>query len=138
MSTKAKTAVDTNAFADLGDALGSAAERFESGAADARESAKRAAGSAQRAAKVGLYNVAYGMSYGLVYATVFMTELLPKDSTFRRGLEEGADAAFEAQAAKEAEEVEEAVEEEVSAVAPKRPTKSKPAARSRKAGTKRG
>ena len=129
MSTKTKTAADTNAFADLGDALGSAADRFESGAADARESAKRAAGNAQRAVKVGVYNVAYGLSYGLVYSTVFLTELLPKDSTFRRGLEEGADAAFEAQSLKE-------VEDTVSTATPKQPTKSKPAVRSKKAGTK--
>lgn len=75
-----------------------AAERFEEGSANARQSAKNAAGSTQRVLKVGLYNAAYGVSYGVVFATVFLTELLPKDGILRRGLEEGADAAFDAQA----------------------------------------
>ena len=97
MTTKAKTAVDPNAFSALGDAFESAADRFEEGTANARKSAKQAAGTAQRVARIGVYNAAYGISYGFVYATVFLTELLPKENILRRGLEEGADAAFEAQ-----------------------------------------
>ena len=96
MSTKAQKAVETNPFASIGEALESAAERFEEGASNARESAKHAAGSAKKAIHTGLYNGSYGLSYGLVYATVFLTELLPKDNVIRRGLEEGADAAIEA------------------------------------------
>ena len=37
-----------------------------------------------------------GPRTGWVDGTVFLTELLPEDSTLRRGLEEGADAALEA------------------------------------------
>jgi len=98
MSTTAQKTAEANPFSSLGEALGSAAERFEEGASHARDSAKHDAGSTHRAVKVGLYNAAYGISYGLVFSTVYLTELLPKDSTIRRGLEEGADAAFEAQA----------------------------------------
>jgi hypothetical protein len=96
MSAKAQKATEANPFAAISEALESAAERFEEGASNARESAKHAAGSAKKAVSTGLYNGAYGVSYGVVYATVFLTELLPKDNVIRRGLEEGADAAFEA------------------------------------------
>ena len=84
MSTTAQKTAEANPFSSLGEALGSAAERFEEGASHARDSAKHAAGSTHRAVKVGLYNAAYGISYGLVFSTVYLTELLPKVSTIRR------------------------------------------------------
>ena len=97
MTTKAKTkTVETDAFSALGEALETAAVRVEEGAANARESAKQAAGSVRHAFRAGVYNTAYWTSYGVVYTTVFLTELLPEENILRRGLEDGADAALEA------------------------------------------
>jgi hypothetical protein len=112
MTTATKTTT-ANPFASLGEALETAAEHFEEGSANARQSAKNAAGTTQRIFKVGLYNTAYGLSYGLVFATVYLTEMLPKDGVLRRGLEEGADAAFEAQSKVKVKEEEEAEEVEI-------------------------
>lgn len=109
-ATKTQTPLETNAFSALGEALETAAERFEEGSSQARESAKKAAGTVKRAFGVGVYNTAYWVSYGAVFSSVFLTELLPENSTLRRGLEEGADAALEAHGKLvevEAEEVEE-------------------------------
>ena len=120
MTTKVKTkAVDADAFSALGEALETAAVRVEEGAANARESAKQAAGNVRRAITVGVYNTAYWTSYGVVYGTVFLTELLPEDSTLRRGLEEGADAALEARGKVHVSE------EEEEAPVPKRVAKAK-------------
>jgi hypothetical protein len=90
MTTKTEKAAETNAFSALGEALESAAEKFEEGSSVARQSAKNAAQATRKVFAGGVYNSAYWVSYGLVYSTVYLTELLPEDSSFRRGLEEGA------------------------------------------------
>jgi hypothetical protein len=90
MTTKTEKAAETNAFSALGEALESAAEKFEEGSSVARQSAKNAAQATRKVFAGGMYNTAYWVSYGLVYSTVYLTELLPEDSSFRRGLEEGA------------------------------------------------
>lgn len=90
MSTKTEKAADTDAFSALGEALGSAAERFGEGTQVARQSAKEAAKATRKAVAGGAYSTAYWISYGVVYSTVYLTELLPESSSFRRGLEEGA------------------------------------------------
>jgi hypothetical protein len=90
MTTKTEKAAETNAFSALGEALESAAEKFEEGSSVARQSAKNAAQATRKVFAGGVYNTAYWVSYGLVYSTVYLTELLPEDSSFRRGLEEGA------------------------------------------------
>ena len=110
MTTKTEKAAETNAFSALGDALESAAEKFEEGSAVARESAKAAAKTTRRFFADGVYNSAYWVSYGFVYSAVYLTELLPEDNSFRKGLEEGATAAqTKAHAGKEAKEEEASV-----------------------------
>jgi hypothetical protein len=96
MSTTKTQTVESNPFAAIGEVLETAASRFEEGTSNARENAKHAADSTKKAVTSGLYNGSFGLSYGIVFATVYVTELLPKDSVVRRGLEDGADAAFEA------------------------------------------
>jgi hypothetical protein len=104
MTTKTEKAAETNAFSALGDALESAAEKFEEGSAVARQSAKAAAKTTRRFFADGVYNSAYWVSYGFVYSAVYLTELLPEDNSIRRGLEEGATAAqTKAHAGKETE-----------------------------------
>jgi hypothetical protein len=90
MSTKTEKAADADAFSALGEALGSAAEKFEEGTHAARESAKEAARATRKVFAGGAYSTAYWISYGVVYSTVYLTELLPENSSFRRGLQEGA------------------------------------------------
>lgn len=90
MSTKTEKAADADAFSALGEALGSAAEKFGEGTQVARESAKEAARATRKAFAGGAYSTAYWISYGVVYSTVYLTELLPENSSFRRGLEKGA------------------------------------------------
>ena len=90
MTTKTEKAAETNAFSALGEALESAAEKFEEGTSVARQSAKEAAQATRKVFAGGVYNTAYWVSYGFVYSTVYLTELLPAESSFRRGLEEGA------------------------------------------------
>ena len=90
MTTKTEKAAETNAFSALGEALESAAEKFEEGSTVARESAKNAAQATRKVFAGGMYKTAYWVSYGFVYSTVYLTELLPEDNSFRRGLEEGA------------------------------------------------
>jgi hypothetical protein len=90
MTTKTEKAAETNAFSALGEALESAAEKFEEGSTVARESAKNAAQATRKVFAGGMYKTAYWVSYGFVYSTVYLTELLPEESSFRRGLEEGA------------------------------------------------
>ena len=122
MTTKTEKAAETNAFSALGEALESAAEKFEEGSSVARQSAKNAAQATRKVFAGGVYNTAYWVSYGLVYSTVYLTELLPEESSFRRGLEEGA---TDAQAKVHAEK------KTVSADPATSPAKAKPKARSR-------
>jgi hypothetical protein len=130
MTTKTEKAAETSAFSALGDALESAAEKFEEGSAVARESAKAAAKTTRRFFADGVYNSAYWVSYGFVYSAVYLTELLPEDNSFRKGLEEGATAAqTKAHAGKETKEV--------ASVPAERSSKSKPKARGRSATKQR-
>jgi hypothetical protein len=83
-------------FSMMADALESAADSFEQAAANAPESARRAARVTKRALGIGVFKAFYGIAYGLVYSGVFVTELLPEQSTVRRALTEGAEAAISA------------------------------------------
>ena len=87
--TSQKTA-ESGTFSSLGDALGTVVEKFEASSAHARESAKVVAQATSKAFAGGTYHIAYWISYGLVYSAVYLTELLPKSSSLRQGLEEGA------------------------------------------------
>jgi hypothetical protein len=90
MTTKTETAPETNVFSTLGDALESAAEKFEEGSAVAGQSVKEAAKVTGNLLVDGVYKAAYWTSYGFVFSGVYLIELLPETSSFRRGLEEGA------------------------------------------------
>ncbi len=90
MTTKTEKVAETNAFSALGDALETAAEKFEEGSAVARQSAKEAAKATRKVFAGGFYSTAYWVSYGFVYSTVYLTELLPEENSFRKGLEQGA------------------------------------------------
>jgi hypothetical protein len=90
MTTKTEKTAEANPYSALGDALESAAEKFEDGTAIATRSAKNAAKATRKVFAGGVYNSAYWISYGLVYSTVYLIELFPEDNSFRRGLEEGA------------------------------------------------
>jgi hypothetical protein len=104
MTTKTEKAAETNAFSALGDALETAAEKFEEGSAVARQSAKEAAKATRKVFAGGFYSTAYWVSYGFVYSTVYLTELLPEENSFRKGLEQGAaDAQTKAHSAKTGE-----------------------------------
>ena len=83
-------------FSMMADALESAADTFEQAAANAPESARRADRVTKRALGMGVFKAFYGISYGLVYSGVFITELFPEQSTVRRALTEGAEAAIDA------------------------------------------
>ena len=83
-------------FSMMADALESAADTFEQAAANAPDSARRAARVTKRALGMGVFKAFYGISYGLVYSGVFITELFPEQSTVRRALTEGAEAAIDA------------------------------------------
>jgi len=93
MTTSAHT---PKPFSMMADALESAADTFEQAAANAPESARRAARVTKRALGIGVFKAFYGIAYGLVYSGVFVTELLPEQSTVRRALTEGAEAAISA------------------------------------------
>jgi hypothetical protein len=90
MTTKTENAPETNVFSTLGDALESAAEKFEEGSAVAGQSLGEAAKVTGNLFVEGIYKSAYWTSYGLVFSGVYLIELLPENSSFRRGLEEGA------------------------------------------------
>jgi hypothetical protein len=90
MPTKTETAAETNAFSALGNALESAAEKFEEGSAVARRSVGEAAKVTRNFFVNGVYKSAYWTSYGFVFSGVYLIELFPETSSFRRGLEEGA------------------------------------------------
>jgi hypothetical protein len=130
MTTKTEKAAETNAFSALGDALESAAEKFEEGSAVARQSAKDAAKATRKVFAGGAYNSAYWVSYGFVFSAVYLTELLPENNSFRRGLEEGAtDAQTKAHEGKKTESK--------SPVRPAQSTKTKATAKSRGASKPR-
>ncbi|PTX97294.1 hypothetical protein DB346_20015 [Verrucomicrobia bacterium LW23] len=120
MATQKQTESKTIPFADIEAALGSASEHFHDTAAHARESAKVAAGNVKHAVNTGIFNAGFGFSYGVVFTSVFLTELLPENSSLRKGLEQGADAALEAHARRrgivpgefDEEEISEAPEQE--------------------------
>src|ERR1700733_13261770 len=90
MTTKTETAPENSAFSTLGNALESAAEKFEEGSAVARQSAAQAAKVTRNLFVDGVYKAAYWTSYGFVFSGVYLVELCPETSSFRRGLEEGA------------------------------------------------
>jgi len=90
MTTKTENAAETNAFSTLGDALESAAEKFEEGSAVARHSMAQAAKVTRNFFADGVYKSAYWTSYGFVFSAVYLVELFPETSSFRRGLKEGA------------------------------------------------
>ncbi len=102
MGTTAETN-ETNALAVLGEAIESAGDTVNSASAAATAHAKIAAAKVQGAISSGAYNGAYGLSYGVVFTAVFIKEFLPRDSAVRRGLEDGAEAAFDAVASRHAE-----------------------------------
>jgi hypothetical protein len=93
MTKKTETtehAPEANVFSSLGEALGSAAEKFEEGSAVSRQSVGEAAKVTRSLFVKSIYKSAYWTSYGLVFSGVYLIELLPEKSSFRRGLEEGA------------------------------------------------
>jgi hypothetical protein len=97
MATKSKKKVgDGGAFSSIANALDSASKTLTASIPQA--SIKKATQGFTQSFQDGVYNSSYGFSYGLIYSGVFLTELLPEDSTIRRGFEEGADAAFQARA----------------------------------------
>ena len=72
------------------------AHAISDAAVDARASAKAAAQSVKDGVGRGAYKAAFGVSFGVVFTGVFLTELLPVQSSLRRGLEDGAGAALDA------------------------------------------
>lgn len=62
MTTKTEKAAGTNTFSALGEALESAAEKFEEGTSVARQSAKDAAKATRKVFAGGVYNTAYWVS----------------------------------------------------------------------------
>ena len=89
-----------NALAALGDALEAASGTIGSVRTSVTGSVRSAAGKVGSVVSAGAYHGAYGASYGIVFTAVFLKEFLPVGSTVRRGLEEGAEAAFDAVAAR--------------------------------------
>jgi hypothetical protein len=79
----------SNPLSVLGEALEAAAESVNDARADATASAKVAAAKVQSGVSQGAYYAAYGASYGFVFSGVFLKELLPADSSIRRGFEQG-------------------------------------------------
>jgi hypothetical protein len=79
----------SNPISVLGEALEAAAGSVHDARADATASAKIAAAKVQSGIGKGAYYTAYGVSYGVVFSGVFLKELLPADSSIRRGFEEG-------------------------------------------------
>jgi hypothetical protein len=125
MTTKTENAPQTSAFSTLGNALGSAAEKFQEGSAVARESAEQAAKVTRNLFVDGVYKAAYWTSYGFVFSGVYLVELLPEASSFRRGLEEGAtDAHIKVHAGKK---------KESESPAPSVPSSKTPSSRKRRA-----
>jgi hypothetical protein len=80
---------ESNPLAVLGEALEAAAESVGDARADATASAKLAAIKVQHGVSKGAYYAAYGISYGVVFSGIFLKELLPTESSIRRGFEQG-------------------------------------------------
>ena len=74
----------------------SSSKGFTDAATDARAAAKIAAQNVKDGFGWSVYKAAFGVSFGVVFTGVFLTELLPAQNVLRRGLEDGADAAFDA------------------------------------------
>jgi len=103
MTLEIEEAVETiEALSVAGKAFESAAETFFEATAKARASTKAATKKVRGTLNSGAYNATYGISYGLVFGAVFLTELLPENSVFRRGLEDGAVAGLDAAVRKSA------------------------------------
>jgi hypothetical protein len=96
MTKKAKSAgaAESNPLSVLGEALDAASESIDDARADATASAKATALRVKSSVGTGAYYTAYGVSYGVVFSGVFLKELLPTTNAFRRGLEDGAQAAI--------------------------------------------
>jgi hypothetical protein len=88
-TTPTEQSSPSNPIAVLGEALEAAAGSVHDARADATASAKIAAAKVQSGISKGAYYTAYGVSYGVVFSGVFLKELLPADSSIRRGFEEG-------------------------------------------------
>lgn len=118
MSTRVEEAADTSPLSVLGEALESAAEAFGDATSDARASAKVAARKVQQTFRKGIYKSAYGISFGLVFGAVFLVELLPEDSSLRRGFEDGATDALDAIASRKVQALPAGSAEELEEAAP--------------------
>ena len=71
-------------------ALEAAADAISDAArSDATAAANVAAAKLRSGVSAGAYYSAYGVSYGVVFSGVFLKELLPLDSSIRRGFEQG-------------------------------------------------
>ncbi len=76
--------------------LQTSAHALSDAAVDARAQAKVAAQNVKAGVGWSVYKAAFGVSFGVVFTGVFLTELLPVESSLRRGLEDGAGAALDA------------------------------------------
>jgi hypothetical protein len=74
MVIKTENAPETNAFSVLGDALKSAAGKFEEGSAVARQSAAQAAKVTRNLFVDGVSKAAYWTSYGFVFSGVYQDQ----------------------------------------------------------------
>ena len=68
MTTKTEKAAESNAFSALGEALESAAEKFEEGSSVAVNRPKMPLKATRKVFADGVYNTAYWVSYGLFTA----------------------------------------------------------------------
>ena len=89
INTNSSPEAESNPFTVLGEALEAAADSIGDARTDATASAKVAAAKVQSGVSAGAYYTAYGVSYGLVFSGVFIKELLPTNSSIRRGFEQG-------------------------------------------------
>ncbi len=89
---------DPNLFVALAQALGDAASSPDGAQSDGTTSAKATVAKLQSGVGKGAYYTTYGLSYGIVFSGVFVRQLLPSESSLRRGFEQGvtdgAKAAF--------------------------------------------
>lgn len=98
--TDTSDSLDESSVTALGEAIEAAAGTIGAARVNASRSAKIAAGKVQSGISTGSYSAAYGLSFGVVFTAVFLKEFLPEGSAVRRGLEDGAEAAFDAVAAR--------------------------------------
>jgi len=80
---------EANPSDEASPALKAAADAVSDARSDAAASAKVAAAQVRSGVSAGAYYSAYGVSYGVVFSGVFLKELLPIDSSIRRGFEQG-------------------------------------------------